>query len=105
MSEKTEYKILTIDGTNYKTTLNKKFLTRKNWEHAKIKEIISRIPGTIVKFNVKEGQKVKVGQNLLVLQAMKMHNLILSPLDGEIKKIYVVEGQKIPKGTIMMEFK
>jgi biotin carboxyl carrier protein len=105
MSEKPEYKVLTIDGTNYKTTYTKKYESRKNWQHSKEKEIISRIPGTIVKLNVVEGQKVKLGQNLIVLQAMKMHNNILSPFDGEIKKIFIEEGQKAPKGTKFIEFK
>ena len=101
--EKTPFKTLNIEGTKYKTILTKKFTAREKWEEPDLSLIYSYIPGTIIKLYVKEGQKVKAGQRLLVLEAMKMRNLIHVPLDGIIKKINVEEGEKIPKGHIMVE--
>jgi biotin carboxyl carrier protein len=54
---------------------------------------------------VKEGDKVKAGQNLMILEAMKMHNQVLMPFDGEIVKVNVEVGAKIPKNFLMMEIR
>jgi biotin carboxyl carrier protein len=45
-----------------------------------------------------------VGDKLLVLEAMKMRNDIISPLDGIIKDVYVKEGEKVNKEKILVEF-
>jgi len=94
---------LIIDGTKYRTTLNKKFEKRQPWSKPEKNKIKSFIPGTILKLYVKEGQCVKKGDNLLILEAMKMQNLIKSPLEGIIKSIYMKEGEKVPKGKLMIE--
>jgi biotin carboxyl carrier protein len=64
---------------------------------------MSFIPGTIVEIFVKEGQEVKAGESLMILEAMKMKNLIEMPFDGVIKKIHVEEGVKVPNKTLMLE--
>jgi len=87
----------------YKTTLTKKFINRKHYDTPDPNKIESYIPGTIIKIKVKEGQKVKEGATILILEAMKMMNKIEMPFDGVIGKINVVEGEKIPKGHIMIE--
>jgi len=96
---------LQINETKYKTVLSKKFLNRKKWEKPDTNKIYSFIPGTIIKINGKANKKVKEGEILLILEAMKMQNKILSPFNGEIKEIYVKVGDKIPKGQLMIEFK
>lgn len=102
--EKTKFKSLTIEGTKYKTLLSGKFENRKKWENPDINKIYSYIPGTVLKIFIKPGQAVKEGQNMLILEAMKMQNRILIPFEGKIKDIYVKEGDKIPKGCLMVEF-
>ncbi len=102
--EKTKFKSLTIEGTKYKTLLSGKFENRKKWENPDINKIYSYIPGTILKIFIKPGQAVKEGQNMLILEAMKMQNRILIPFDGKIKDIYIKEGDKVPKGCLMVEF-
>lgn len=87
----------------YKTTLSKKFLNRKPYVAPNPKEIKSYIPGTIIKLKVKEGAKVKAGETILILEAMKMMNKVLMPFDGKVKRICVAEGEKIPKGHLMIE--
>ena len=92
-----------VDGTVYKTELTKKFESRKNWERPNPKNIMSFIPGTIVEVFVKEGQEVKAGESLMILEAMKMKNQIEMPFDGVIKKIHVTEGVKVPNKFLMLE--
>ncbi|MDP4188458.1 MAG: acetyl-CoA carboxylase biotin carboxyl carrier protein subunit [Bacteroidota bacterium] len=96
--------ILNIDGTLYETNLTKKYLERKPWTEPDKRQYVSHIPGTVVQIMVKEGQQVKKGTPMIILEAMKMNNIALVPIDGTVKKIYVTEGQKIPKGTLMIEF-
>ncbi|GAB7086433.1 biotin/lipoyl-containing protein [Marinifilum fragile] len=92
-----------VDGTVYKTELTKKFENRKNWERPNPKNILSFIPGTIVEIFVKEGQEVKAGESLMILEAMKMKNQIEMPFDGVIKKIHVEEGVRVPNKMLMLE--
>ena len=102
---KLRFKSLIIDGTKYRTQLNHKFETRKPWENYNPKKITSDIPGTILKIDVKVGQVVKAGEQMLVLEAMKMKNKILFHHAGTVKKIHVKEGEKVPKDTLMVEMK
>ena len=83
--------------------LTKKFKNRKVWEAPNPNNIISYIPGTIIELNVKPGQKVKQGELLLRLEAMKMQNRIDMPFDGIIKSVNVNVGVKIPKNFLMIE--
>jgi biotin carboxyl carrier protein len=92
-----------INGTIYKTELTKKFESRKNWERPNPNHMMSFIPGTIVEIFVKEGQEVKAGESLMILEAMKMKNQIEMPFDGKIKKIHVSEGEKVPNKFLMLE--
>jgi biotin carboxyl carrier protein len=101
--KKKRYKSLVIDGTKYRTLLTKKYENKKSWSKPRKNRIISFIPGTILILYVREGQCVMKGDDLLILEAMKMQNLIKSPLEGIIKSIKVKEGQRIPKGTLMIE--
>ena len=61
------------------------------------------LPGTVFKVLSKEGDAVKKGQNIMVLEAMKMENNILAEMDGTIKKIHVSEGQAVLQGDILIE--
>ena len=98
-------KSLVIDGTKYRTRLNQKFESRKPWEPPNPKKISSSIPGTIIKIDVKVGQKVNEGEQMLILEAMKMKNKILFNTSGTVKSIHVKEGERIPKDFLMLELK
>ena len=98
-----EYPILSISSGLYRTELTKKFQNRKKWETHDPKKIIAFIPGTIVDIFVKTGQEVKKGETLLILEAMKMQNLIAMPFDGKIKKVHVKPEEIIKKSTLMIE--
>jgi len=103
MSELDKEQIIVVNGTEYLTTYNKKYINRKVWSEPNLNHIISYIPGTIVDIQIKEGQVVEAGGIILTLEAMKMNNSIQMPFDGKIAKINVEKGQKIPKNFLMVE--
>lgn len=98
-----DLKEFNVDGTIYTTEITKKFEKRKSWVRPNPKHINSFIPGTIVEIFVKEGQKVKEGETIMILEAMKMKNQIKMPFDGKIAKIHVEEGSKVPNRLLMVE--
>jgi biotin carboxyl carrier protein len=75
-----------------------------NLNNAKVSEIKAPMPGMVLKVFVAEGDEVKKGDNLFVLEAMKMENIIKSPADVIIKKIKIKAGDKVEKGQILIEF-
>jgi biotin carboxyl carrier protein len=58
----------------------------------------------IIEVSVQAGQEVKENEQLLILEAMKMENSILSPRDGVIKSISVAKSQAVDKGQLLIEF-
>lgn len=63
----------------------------------------SPMPGLIVRVDVKEGQSVKAGQTLLVMEAMKMENVIPAPHNGTVRKVLVTEGASVSEGDVLVE--
>jgi biotin carboxyl carrier protein len=61
------------------------------------------IPGTVNSFFVKKGDKVKKGDQLFILEAMKMNNIVVSPIDGVIKKLNAKVGERVSKNDIILE--
>jgi biotin carboxyl carrier protein len=98
-----EYVSLSNSNGIYKTELTKKFINRKVWQAPDPKRINAIIPGTIIDLFVKNGQEVKKGETLLILEAMKMQNQILMPFDGKIKRINVAVDEVIKKNHLMIE--
>lgn len=71
---------------------------------AVIGELEAPMPGTILEIKVKEGQEVKKGEPLLILEAMKMENIIKAPADAVVSGIFVTEGQNVNKGERIIKF-
>ena len=69
-----------------------------------ISQIEAPMPGLILDIQVSEGDAVQEGDPLLVLEAMKMENVILSPRDGVVKKIAVSRGMAVDKKHLLVEF-
>lgn len=61
------------------------------------------MPGKIVSLHVEEGQEVKAGQILVILEAMKMQNEIASPASGVVKKLHVKPGQNVEGKDVLVE--
>jgi len=99
-----ELHILNFEEGKFKTTFTKKFESRKNYVAPDPKKVFAFIPGTIVKLYVKEKHKVKKGEPLLTFQAMKMNNILTSPLTGRIKKVNVKAGETFTRSQILVEF-
>ena len=70
-----------------------------------IKEIKAPMPGLIHDVLVIVGQQVKKGDSLIILEAMKMENLIKAPSDIEVKQIFIKQGDNVEKDQPMMIFK
>lgn len=62
------------------------------------------MPGLVLEINVREGDEVNEGDQLLILSAMKMENSFLSPRDGKIKAVHVSKDQAVDKGQLLIEF-
>jgi pyruvate carboxylase len=105
MDENIEYIDFKFEEISYRTTLTKKFAGRTPYTPPDSRKVVAFIPGTILKVHVKEGEKVKKGDVLLVLQAMKMDNHLLATRSGTVKKVYVKQGEIVPKRHLLIELK
>lgn len=101
MSENNEK--LHLDDADYVTTFTKKFRDRQPYQPANPNLIISRIPGTVREVKVKLGQAVKKGEPILIVESMKMLNIIRTSVDGKVKSINVKIDEKIAKNHLMVE--
>lgn len=101
---KLNYKSLIIENIKYRTLLTEKYKNRIPYKKKNEKIMDAFIPGTIISVYVKDKETVKLGDKLLVLEAMKMGNIILAPFDGKIKKVHVKVDEKVKKNAILIEF-
>lgn len=91
---------LVFDENQYKY---KKFMAPpKKINYAK--SVMSPMPGAIVSVSVEVGQTVQDGQELLIIEAMKMQNIIKSQLEGKIKKILVKPGESVAVDQLLIEY-
>ncbi|MGI6264670.1 MAG: biotin/lipoyl-containing protein [Acutalibacteraceae bacterium] len=63
--------------------------------------ITAPMPGTILAVNVQNGQAVKKGDVLMVLEAMKMENEIMAPADGTVTDVRVTKGAAVESGSVL----
>lgn len=68
-----------------------------------INDIKAPMPGLILDVQVKEGDEVKEGDYLLVLEAMKMENTLTAPRDGVVKAVRIQKGQTVDKNQLLIE--
>ena len=71
---------------------------------SKIADLKAPMPGLVLNVLVKNGDSIKKGDNLLVLEAMKMENIIKSPADLHVKMIRIKSGDKVEKGQVLINF-
>lgn len=94
-----------VGGTYYETGLTAKYRKRKRYQKQSGKNICAEIPGIVRELLATPGQQVRSGQGLLVLEAMKMQNILAAPIDGEVVAIRVVTGQNVAKGDVLIELR
>jgi biotin carboxyl carrier protein len=104
MGEKAKTAELALESGSYETQLTKKFAQRKTYEKPDPRLVKAVIPGLIAEIEASAGKQVKRGDVLLVLEAMKMRNLIKAPHDGRIAAVRVASGDKVGKGQLLIEF-
>lgn len=102
--EKPKYKTFILDDVRYKTTHSTKFEKRVGYERPNPNILKSVLPGKILKVFIKEGDKIKWGAKLCVLEAMKTENLIKSTVTGTVKKLNISKNSIVKKREILMEF-
>ena len=92
-----------VDGTDYETHSTRNWRERKPWVPADHAAVSTQIPGLILEVLVKPGQRVRRGQGVVVLEAMKMANTVETPWDGTVKRVVVAVGQTVAKGALLVE--
>ena len=69
----------------------------------KISDVKAPMPGLIFDILVKPGDPIEKGQKVLILEAMKMENVIKSPTDAVVKEVKIKKGQNVEKNQILLE--
>lgn len=102
--------VIKVNGRNYPIVLKDKFdlLLEKMGMNAnagaKVNNVRAPMPGLIIDLKVKDGDTVKAGDTLLILEAMKMENIIKAPGDATVKAVKVNMGQGVEKNQVLIEF-
>jgi propionyl-CoA carboxylase alpha chain len=68
------------------------------------KKVLCPMPGLVVSIAVSEGQEVKAGETLAVIEAMKMQNVLRAERDGTVKKIHATAGATLAVDALILEF-
>jgi biotin carboxyl carrier protein len=101
---------LKINGKTYVVELKDRFdlllekMGLNNGSSGKAHNVKAPMPGLIVDLRVKPGDKVKPGDALLILEAMKMENMIKASAESTVKSVKVVKGDSVEKNQILIEF-
>jgi biotin carboxyl carrier protein len=100
-----------VNGNTYQIKAKDQFdalleqLGLSNLNSNKVSDIKAPMPGLVLKVLVAEGDEIKKGDNLFVLEAMKMENIIKAPADATIKSIKIKPTDKVEKGQLLILFK
>ena len=99
-----------INGRLYEVKAQDRFdlllqqMGMSNANSQRIKDLKAPMPGLILDIKVTEGQAVQKGDPLLILEAMKMENVIKAPADGTVKTVKVRKGESVEKGHVLLVF-
>lgn len=101
--------VVRVNDNDYELAVKDRFdlllskLGMSDLASAKVNDIKAPMPGLVLKIIAEEGQELKKGDQVLILEAMKMENVLKSPGDGVIKSIKVKQGDAVDKGHILVE--
>ncbi len=99
-----------VDGIKYQLNAKDKYdellhsLGMDNLSAKKVTDLKAPMPGLVLDISVEVGQEVAKGDILLILEAMKMENVIKSPTDGVIKSISVNKAETVEKNQLILNF-
>lgn len=101
--------VIRINGNDHIIAAKDRFdlllskLGMNNLASAQVKDIKAPMPGLVLQIIVTDGQEVKKGDQVLILEAMKMENVLKAPGDGVIKAIKVKQGDAVEKNQVLVE--
>jgi biotin carboxyl carrier protein len=95
-------KELCIDYTFYQTLIPDGYREKNGSRLSDPHEIRAFIPGTIIAVKVRKGQQVTAGQGILILEAMKMHNDVITEVTGKVAEVNVSPGDNVEKNQVMV---
>ncbi len=107
--EKKTYRLL-VNGEEYEIGLKDRYdlllerLGMEDLQSKRVEDIKAPMPGKVLDVKVSEGVEVSEGDPLLVLEAMKMENVIKAPGDGTVKVVHVNVSDPVEKNQVLVEF-
>jgi acetyl/propionyl-CoA carboxylase alpha subunit len=110
LNQETKELQIKVNGTIYQVQLKDRFddllksLGMEGVGQAKLKDLKAPMPGLVLDIMVNEGQSVEKDSPLVILEAMKMENVIKSPATAVVKKVNAIKGQAVEKNTVLIEF-
>ncbi|HTF21097.1 MAG TPA: biotin/lipoyl-containing protein [Chryseolinea sp.] len=99
-----------INGSTHTVQLKDKFdlllekLGMNNAGGSRLNNLKAPMPGLIIDLRVSVGQSIQPGDPLLILEAMKMENIIKASGEGVVKRVTVKKGDSVEKGQVLIEF-
>ncbi|MDO4728311.1 MAG: biotin/lipoyl-containing protein [Bacteroidota bacterium] len=102
--------IVEINGTTYKVDIESKIeslikqMGFENGATKKVNQLKAPMPGLVLDITIAVGDQVNQGDNIMILEAMKMENSLTAPMSGKVKNIAVNKGQAVDKGQLLIEF-
>ncbi|MCE3226923.1 MAG: acetyl-CoA carboxylase biotin carboxyl carrier protein subunit [Bacteroidetes bacterium] len=102
--------VIKINSVKYNLQLKDKYdellhtLGLDNLATKKVSDIKAPMPGMVLNVLVGEGTAVKKGDALIILEAMKMENILKSPADGIVKKVIATKGNAVEKNQVLIQF-
>lgn len=102
--------VLNINGNDYEVSIKDKNdlllqkLGIKAGGASAVQQVKAPMPGLIISVSVAKGDEVKKGDTLLILEAMKMENVIKSPRDGKVKSVSAELKKAVDKNQVLVEF-
>ncbi len=99
-----------VNNNIYKVTAKDQFdilldkLGLSSLNSARVSDLKAPMPGLVLKVFVTEGMEIQKGDNLFILEAMKMENIIKAPADVIVKTVKIKPGDKVEKGQVLLMF-
>ena len=98
-----DIRFIHLDGEDYEIKRVGEAVEEFDEAEEDLGSLSSPMPGRIVKLLVKPGDRVKKGQDLIIVEAMKMENKIASPINGVVKRVFFPEGDQIEVNVPLIE--
>ena len=110
LNKETKSALIKVNGNSYEIALKDKFddlLEELGMDHltdVQAEDLKAPMPGLVMSISAKVGDEIKQGDALLILEAMKMENVLKSHCDGTIKEICVEAGAAVEKNELLITF-